>query len=188
MGYHTRRKHPHDAHRTPLVGTETVPKYRLGIGWNKARIKFLARFLVALIAVKTVCLTQIASVFAGKAKPASHYKRIQRFLRGFDLDFAALARLVVSLVDVPAPWVLSLDRTNWKVGKAQINFLVLALVHKGMAFPWDGPLEWSVGMVRAGKRRAGQGGQQQHGAKDRFDEAVHHRLGQRKDRLCHRRP
>jgi len=154
LGYHTRRKHPHDAHRTPLVGTETVPKYRLGIGWNKARIKFLARFLVALIAVKTVCLTQIASVFAGKAKPASHYKRIQRFLRGFDLDFAALARLVVSLVDVPAPWVLSLERTNWKGGKAQINFLVLALVHKGMAFPWDGPLGWSV-LEREGRGKAG---------------------------------
>lgn len=54
------------------------------IGGNKARIKFLARFLLALIAVKTVCLTQIASVFAGKVKPASHYKRVQRSPRSFE--------------------------------------------------------------------------------------------------------
>jgi hypothetical protein len=110
------------------------------IDWNQARIKFLARFLIALICVKTVCLSQIASVFAGQAQSASHYKRIQRFLRGFDLDYAALARLVAALSGVKAPWVLSLDRTNWKLGKTQINFLVLALVHQGVAFP----LLWSV--------------------------------------------
>ncbi len=110
------------------------------IDWNQARIKFLARFLVALIATKTVCLSQIASVFSGEAQPASHYKRIQRFLRGFDMDFAALARLVAFLTGVEAPWVLSLVRTNWKLGKTEINFLVLALVHQGVAFP----LLWSA--------------------------------------------
>jgi hypothetical protein len=108
--------------------------------WNRARVKFLARFLVALIAVKTVCLSQVASVFPGAAKPESHYKRIQRFLRGFDLDFGALAHLLAALAGPEPPWVLSLDRTNWKLGKADINFLVLALVHRGVAFP----LVWTV--------------------------------------------
>ncbi len=120
------------------------------IDWNQARIKFLARFLVALIATKTVCLSQIASVFSGEAQPASHYKRIQRFLRGFDMDFAALARLVAFLTGVEAPWVLSLDRTNWKLGKTEINFLVLALVHQGVAFP----LLWSA-LEKEGQGKAG---------------------------------
>lgn len=115
------------------------------IDWNQARIKFLARFLVALIAVKTVCLSQIASVFTGQAQTASHYKRIQRFLRGFDLDFGSVARLVSTLAGVEGPWVLALDRTNWKLGKAELNLLVLALVHEGVAFP----LFW-VALGRAG--------------------------------------
>lgn len=110
------------------------------IGWNRARIKFLTRFLVALIAVKTVCLSQIACAFPGQAKPASHYKRIQRFLRGFDLDFAALAKMLAALVGPEPPWVLSLDRTNWKLGNTEINFLVLARIHRGVAFP----LLWTV--------------------------------------------
>jgi hypothetical protein len=108
------------------------------IDWNLARIKFLARFLVALITVKTVCLTQIASVFAGEAQPASHYKRIQRFLRDFDLDFVVLARFVVALVQTmggTAPFILALDRTNWKLGKTHINILMLAIVYQGVAFP-----------------------------------------------------
>lgn len=53
------------------------------LSWNRARIKFLARFLVALFQVQTVNLAKIACVFSGSAKIASHYKRLQRFLRFF---------------------------------------------------------------------------------------------------------
>ncbi len=53
------------------------------LSWNRARIKFLARFLVALFQVQTVNLAKIASVFAGDAKVASNYKKLQRFVRFF---------------------------------------------------------------------------------------------------------
>jgi len=56
------------------------------LNWNRARIKFLARFLVALFQVQTVNLAKIACVFAGRAKIASNYKRLQRFLRFFPLS------------------------------------------------------------------------------------------------------
>jgi hypothetical protein len=115
-------------------------KLAASIDWNLARIKFLARFLVALIAVKTVCLTQIASVFPGEATKDSHYKRIRRFLADFELDFAAFAVLVTKLVGIDGPWVLSMDRTNWKLGKLELNILMLSLVHAGISFP----LLWKV--------------------------------------------
>ena len=51
--------------------------------WNRARIKFLARFMVAIFQVQTVNLTKIACVFSGSAKIASNYKKLQRFLRFF---------------------------------------------------------------------------------------------------------
>ncbi len=53
------------------------------LSWNRARIKFLARFLIALFQVQTVNLTKIACGFAGTAKIASNYKKLQRFLRVF---------------------------------------------------------------------------------------------------------
>ena len=53
------------------------------LSWNRARIKFLARFLVALFQVQTVNLAKIACVFAGSAKISSNYKKLQRFLRFF---------------------------------------------------------------------------------------------------------
>jgi hypothetical protein len=105
------------------------------IDWNKARINFLAKFLVALIQVRTVNLTEIASVFPGRAKAESHYKRIQRFLHFFEISYAVIAVLLVSLCGVPRPWVLTLDRTNWQLGKTPLNVLVLGLVYKGVAIP-----------------------------------------------------
>jgi hypothetical protein len=104
-------------------------------GWNRARVRLLARFLIALIACRTICLYRLANALPGKAMASSHYKRLQRFLAGFDLDFATLARLVVTLSGKQPPSVLALDRTNWKLGKAELNLLVLALVHNGAAFP-----------------------------------------------------
>jgi hypothetical protein len=46
------------------------------LSWNRARIKFLARFLIALFQVQTVNLAKIAGVFAGGAKVVSNYKRL----------------------------------------------------------------------------------------------------------------
>jgi hypothetical protein len=105
------------------------------IDWNKARINFLAKFLVALIQVCSVNLAEIASVFAGRAKEESHYKRIQRFLRFFQISYGVIASLIVSLMGVPSPWVLTLDRTNWQLGKTPLNILVLGIVYKGVAIP-----------------------------------------------------
>jgi hypothetical protein len=103
--------------------------------WNKARIKFLARFLLALYAVQTVNLAMLATAFAGHAKEASNYKRLQRFLHKFALPYAQLAQFVVKLLGVAGPYTLALDRTNWQVGAADINILMLSIVYRGVGFP-----------------------------------------------------
>ena len=49
--------------------------------WNAARIKFLARFLIALFQVQMVDLTKITSVFAGdKATISSTYAAFVLYL------------------------------------------------------------------------------------------------------------
>src|SRR3954469_23889216 len=98
--------------------------------WNKARINFLAKFLVALIQVRTVNLAEIANSFAGKAKEASHYKRIQRFLHYFEFSYSSIAIFIVKLMNERAPWILTMDRTNWKLGECNLNILMLGIVYK----------------------------------------------------------
>lgn len=105
------------------------------VAWNKARINFLARFILALIEIRTVNLSEVAAVFIGRAKPESHYKRCQRFLRFFEMPYAQVARFVVRLLAVPAPWVITLDRTDWYLGQTPLNIMVLGIAYRGVAFP-----------------------------------------------------
>ena len=101
----------------------------------KARCNFVAKFLVALLQVKTTNLSEIAQVFAGRARPDSHYKRIQRFLRFFELPLSVVALLIVKLLPIEGPFVLTLDRTNWQLGQTPLNLLVLGVAYKGVSFP-----------------------------------------------------
>lgn len=103
--------------------------------WNKARIKFVARFLLALYATRTVNLSILATAFSGHAKEESNYKRLQRFVGKFEMPYAQVAAFVVKLLGTPGPYVLALDRTNWKVGAAEINILMLSIIHRGIGFP-----------------------------------------------------
>lgn len=103
--------------------------------WHQARVKFVAAFLLALVTVRTVNLTEIASVFVGRATTASKYKRLQRFFRGFEFPLTDITEWVVKMLNLPGSWTLSLDRTNWKFGRVDINLLVLGIVHQGIAYP-----------------------------------------------------
>lgn len=103
--------------------------------WNKARIKFLAAFLIALTQTRSVNLVRLAVKFGGCALPESNYKRIQRFLRFFDLSFAELAELLIKLMRLSPPFVIVIDRTEWKFGSHWHNILTLAIASEEVAIP-----------------------------------------------------
>ena len=52
---------------------------------------------------------------------ASNYKRLPRFFRHFAIDSDEIARLVVNWSQIPQPWTLSVDRTNWSLGTTHYN-------------------------------------------------------------------
>jgi hypothetical protein len=71
--------------------------------WHGARLKFLSLFLIALFRVRTVNLSELSVAFVGKAKPESSYKRLQRFLRDFELDYGAWGKFMMALMAIPQP-------------------------------------------------------------------------------------
>ena len=107
----------------------------VNLDWHGARIQFLARFLAALITTRTVNLAPLACVFDGEAQPDAHYERCRRFLKDFALPYAERARFIVAVLGVQEGWTLAVDRTNWKLGQAELNFLVLAIGQQGTAYP-----------------------------------------------------
>lgn len=105
------------------------------LGWHGARLNFLSLFLIALIRVKTINLVELAVGFRSEARIESNYKRLQRLFSKFDLDYPLIARVIVTLMNIPQPWVLSIDRTEWSFGQTRFNIFILGVIHQGVAYP-----------------------------------------------------
>ena len=103
-------------------------------GLHRARVTCLAALVIALFRVKTVNLAQLATAFPGPAEIDSHYRRLKRFFQYLHLQPARVATFVVAFLP-DAPYTLALDRTQWMLARVPINFLVLSVVHDGIAFP-----------------------------------------------------
>jgi hypothetical protein len=43
-------------------------------------------------------------------------------------------------MNIPQPWILSIDRTEWSFGQTRFNIFMLGVVHQGVSFP----LVWTM--------------------------------------------
>lgn len=102
--------------------------------WHRQRLVCLAQFILALIECKTVNLERCALEFVGLAETASVSQRLRRFVN--ECAFAVLDIPVLLLRFLPStPWILTLDRTEWKFGKTPLNILVLGVVLGDISVP-----------------------------------------------------
>lgn len=104
--------------------------------WNKARLTCFIKMLMALFCVKTINLTAIATAMDSDATIDSRYRRVRRFFSLFEIDLTDIARFIFKwfLLDESKVYLI-LDRTNWKLGKQDINVLMLSVVHGGISLP-----------------------------------------------------
>jgi len=108
--------------------------------WHKARVKFVASFILALLQVTTVNLIRIANGLNGQADKKSNYRRIQRFFALFPIDPDQIAQVIVALLPAHKDWLVTFDRRHWQFGRVQINILLVGLVFQGVSFP----LYWTL--------------------------------------------
>ena len=117
----------------------SVATLSLHFSLGKTRLETFAVLLAGLANCRTVNLSHLSSQFPGDALLASNYRRLQRFSQYVRLDQDVVAQLIVRLLNLSSPKLLVLDRTNWKLGKSDINILVLAVVTRRCKVP----LMWS---------------------------------------------
>jgi len=104
--------------------------------WNKARITCFSMMVISLLQKRTVNLTRLATGMIGEASINSRQRRMQRFFAEVTINYDIVAQLCVTMFfGTSAQFYLTLDRTNWKWGKSNINILMLAAVYKGQAIP-----------------------------------------------------
>lgn len=134
-------------------------------------IKFVARFVAALLKVRSSNLVKIANAVETEAEADSVYRQIQRFLDNDNrvvIDYLKLMKLDGKLK-------ILIDRTEWKFGARWINILTLSVAYKNVAIP----ILWEV-MEHKGNR----GGTRTH----RDHREVCRRIRSRADRESLRRP
>ena len=112
---------------------------------NKARVVCMTNLLVGLLRAASTNLSKVARHMPGGIKFASKYRRVQRFFAQVSLDWDQLAAFIVKQISIKDKYTLILDRTNWKFGSVNINFLVLAVAWHGISIP----VYW-VNLARAG--------------------------------------
>lgn len=100
-----------------------------------ARIGFMARFVMAVIVVRGVTLSAVASALNPRVLPESNEKRVKRFFSEVELEGKSFATLMLALLPVKDKLVVTLDRTTWELGSVCVNILLLGVAYKGLAFP-----------------------------------------------------
>lgn len=108
------------------------------IPMNKARMTCMVMLIIAIIDAQSCNLKKIARRFPCGQRTDSSYRRIQRFMACAPINYDQLAKFIFKLFSLDKV-VLSIDRTNWKFGKKNVNIFMLAVVYKGIAIPlyWD---------------------------------------------------
>jgi len=101
------------------------------------RIKFIELMVRSLVDCLEVNYVKMACKIKTKAQTSSNYRRIQRFVATFKIGQSILAPWIVKKISTTqdARLTLAMDRTNWKFGQSNINYLVLSVCYKRMAIP-----------------------------------------------------
>lgn len=106
-----------------------------GAKLNKARLKLMSMVIIALCKVQTVSFHKLALAFETNCNVDSSLRRLQRFIASFDLCSDLIARLIFSMLPEKENLKLTIDRTNWKFGKQNINIFMLGITYRNVAFP-----------------------------------------------------
>jgi hypothetical protein len=135
-------------------GTKLANILQQQLGWHATRTQFAAAFVLALLRLRTVNFPSLALCLNPHAKRASNERRLQRFFAGFKLDSDTFAKLLFTLTPASGPLVVTLDRTHWQVGRVDVNVLLFAIAHRGVAFPTVWKLLGKPGNSNQAERKA----------------------------------
>lgn len=124
------------------------------VGLGKTRLETLCMLVVGMVAARTVNLGHVASQAGRGVRIASTYRRLQRFFQHADPGEDWAAPLIARLIGAEGPWTLALDRTTWKIGTRDVNYLVLAVVTRRFRVPLFWTLIGSAGNSATGARIA----------------------------------
>lgn len=109
---------------------------------NAARLLGLSFLVSAILRCRTVNLVILSTCDDGRdVSNESRYRRLQDWFLHANLCYRSIGKFIVSRIPKPPKgYTLAMDRTNWKFGRKDINFLVISIVAGTVSVP----LVWKV--------------------------------------------
>lgn len=109
--------------------------------WHPSRCDTFASFVMSLIDQGNVQHHALTKCLSTKANLKARLERVRRFFAYQECDYELFAKNLVLHVFKHIPKMdVIMDRTNWKFGKHDVNYLVLAARVGKITFP----LFWSM--------------------------------------------
>ncbi|MFZ5617098.1 MAG: IS4 family transposase, partial [Pseudomonadota bacterium] len=103
---------------------------------SRTRRETLAWLVLLITRFGAASLWRLAAHVRTAAKVSSVRRRFYRFFQHVRLDAELGARIVASMLGLAGrPWTLAIDRTNWKLGKTEINILMISVEWRGIGVP-----------------------------------------------------
>ena len=135
--------------------SELAQILRTQLPLDKRKLEAVVQVIVAIIFLRTVNLTSLAKHLGGKAELRSRYRRIQRLIHEWPRHTDWLGPWLLTWFFKPEePLTLTMDRTNWQIGKCKVNFLMIGVVYRRMAIPLMWTLLPKKGNSNFSERRA----------------------------------
>lgn len=94
----------------------------------------MLHFAMGIILSKNVNFSDVVSHFDPEVELESHIRKAERFFKEYQLDYVQLGVLLLCFLP-PGQLHISIDRTNWKFGNQNINFLTVTALCKGVGVP-----------------------------------------------------
>jgi hypothetical protein len=102
---------------------------------TKPRTDLIALFILSILKVGTVNLVKIAIGMGTDVQYDSNYRRLQRFINEVRWCWTTLIPMILKWSGIEGPITLIIDRTNWKLGKANINILCISVLNGNHCIP-----------------------------------------------------
>ncbi len=121
-----------------MKDTEKALKAKLSVHFlgQSQRLTMMSKLILAVLKMSTVNFSKLSLVLNPLVKKDSNFKRIQRFMKSYRFCQRCFVQFAWSLYGNQGDWIaLSMDRTNWKFGKVNINILTIGISWRGTAIP-----------------------------------------------------
>lgn len=121
--------------KSPDKSNELRSILKQELGGNLARMTLMSFLITSMLKVRSVNFARLAAGYHNGANHSSKLRRIQRFFCQFEFTEPLYCRLLAKMLPVQGRYQLSLDRTNWKLGRLNINLLFLSVIYQGVSLP-----------------------------------------------------